>query len=66
MTRVPELASAVLTGEPALVVMDEHVVVETVLAGEGRVTYKAHKWLDSCKRQNYINVFMELFFPSRN
>ncbi len=32
---VAELLAALVAGEPHLVVVDEHVVVEAVLAGEG-------------------------------
>ena len=49
---VPELATAVLAGEAALVVVDEHVVVEAVLACERGVTDQAHKRLDACRKPN--------------
>ena len=49
---VPELAAAVLAGEAALVVVDEHVVVEAVLACERGVTDQAHKRLDACRKPN--------------
>ena len=49
MAGVPELAAAVLAGEAALVVVDEHVVVEAVLPRERRVADQAHERLDACK-----------------
>lgn len=54
MAGVSELAATVLAREATLVVVDEHVVVKAVLAGEGCVADKAHKRFDSWNRQNRV------------
>ena len=47
VTGVAELAATVLAGEPVLVVVDEHVVVETVLSRERLRTDETHERLDA-------------------
>ena len=47
VARVPEFPSTVSACEAALIVVDEHVVVEAVLPCESGVTYQTNKWLDS-------------------
>ena len=51
VTGMAELSTAVLTCEPVLVVVYQHVVVETVLACERLRTDEARKRLDTCKQQ---------------
>ena len=46
---MPELASTVFTGESGLVIMDQHVIIQTVLSSECRVANQTNKWLDSYK-----------------
>lgn len=46
-----ELAATLLTREATLIVVDEHVVVETVLTCERRVAYETYERLDACHSQ---------------
>ena len=52
VTRMPKLPATVLASESVLVVMDQHVVVETVLARERLGTDETHEWLDAYKQQD--------------
>ena len=47
VTGMSELLAAVFTSKPALIIVDQHVVVKAVLASKCRFTNKAHKWLDT-------------------
>ena len=47
MARMSELLAAVFTSKPALIIVDQHVVVKAVLASKCCFTNKAHKWLDT-------------------
>jgi septum formation inhibitor-activating ATPase MinD len=51
VTRMAELAATLLTREATLIVVDEHVVVETVLTCERRVAYETYERLDACHSQ---------------
>ena len=43
MAWMSEFSSTILACKPALIVVDQHVVVKAVLAGKGCFAYKAHK-----------------------
>jgi len=47
MTRMSKLPATVLACEPALVVVNQHVVVQAVLTCECGITDQAHKWLET-------------------
>lgn len=49
MTRMPELSPTVFASKSALVVVNEHMIVQAVLPCECGIADKAHKWFYSCK-----------------
>ena len=47
VARMSELLATVFASKPALIIVDQHVVVKAVLASKCCFTNKAHKWLDT-------------------
>ena len=47
MAGMPEFASAVFACKSALIIVNQHVVVQAVLAGEGCVTNEANERFDT-------------------
>ena len=47
VARMAKLTATIAASKPALVVVDEHVIVEAMLPSECGVANGAHKWLDA-------------------
>ena len=65
MARVPELASAVLAGEAALVVVDQHVVVEAVLSRERLRADQTDERLDACAHNQHAVLLQSQLSTSK-
>ena len=61
VTRMSKLSTTVFTGKSALVVVNQHVIVQTMLSCEGSITNKAHKWLDTWKDKWWFLMSLILY-----
>jgi len=60
VTRMSKHATTFLAREPVQVLVNQHVIVETVLPGECGVADQADKWLYACNKKQPLLILCHI------